>query len=50
MLSIWEQLGSENIQVSATYVARMVALDSAIAVVEPAPVQTRAFTAGQRQT
>ncbi len=39
---LWENLKA-NIQPSASYVARLIALDSTVAITEQAPVQTRAF-------
>lgn len=40
MLSIWE-VGKPNVQVSVTYVARMVLIDSTVPLIEGPPVQTR---------
>lgn len=40
MLAIWE-VGKPNIQVSATYVARVVPIDSRVPMPEGSPVQTR---------
>ncbi len=42
LLNIWE-IGKPNIQVSVTYVARLVTIESALFEEEAAPVQTRAF-------
>jgi hypothetical protein len=46
MLNIWEP-GKPNIQVSATYIARMVGIESAIADEEAGPVQTRVLAPGR---
>ncbi len=47
--NIWEILGKHNVQVSATYVARVIPLDSRIETgVDAGPVQTRVFNAGQK--
>ncbi|HEY2902665.1 MAG TPA: DUF4255 domain-containing protein [Polyangia bacterium] len=46
--NIWEILGKHNVQVSATYVARVVPIDSRIeSGADAGPVQTRVFQAGQ---
>jgi hypothetical protein len=46
--NIWEILGKHNVQVSATYVARIIPIDSQIEVgVDAGPVQTRVYDAGQ---
>ncbi len=47
LLNIWE-VGKPNLQVCATYVARMVLIESALSDTEGPPVQTRAFEAGSR--
>jgi hypothetical protein len=45
--NIWEILGKHNVQVSATYVARVISIDSTIEVGSDAgPAQTRVFAAG----
>ncbi|MCY1022095.1 Pvc16 family protein [Pyxidicoccus sp. MSG2] len=46
MLNIWKP-GEPNIQVSATYIARMVGIESAIADEEAGPVQTRVLAPGR---
>lgn len=47
--NIWEILGKHNVQVSATYVARVIPIDSRVEVgVDAGPVQTRVFDAGQQ--
>lgn len=46
MLNVWE-IGKPNIQVSATYVARMVMIDSRVLDEEAGPVQTRVFRASR---
>ncbi|NVJ23725.1 MULTISPECIES: DUF4255 domain-containing protein [Myxococcus] len=46
MLNVWEP-GKPNIQVSASYVARMVGIESAIADEEAGPVQTRVLSPGK---
>ena len=45
--NIWEIFGKHNVQVSATYVARVVPIDSQILLPPDGPaVQTRVFDAG----
>lgn len=47
--NIWEILGKHNVQVSATYVARVIPIDSRVETgVDAGPVQTRVFDAGQK--
>ncbi|NTX01802.1 MULTISPECIES: DUF4255 domain-containing protein [unclassified Myxococcus] len=46
MLNVWEP-GKPNIQVSASYIARMVGIESAIADEEAGPVQTRVMSPGK---
>jgi len=40
--AVWDKL-KPKLQTSMTYVARMIAIDSTVALTEAAPVQTRAF-------
>lgn len=47
LLNVWE-VGKPNIQVSATYVARMVVIESAISDTQGPPVQTRTFDVRRR--
>jgi len=47
MLNVWE-IQKHNMQASATYVARVVAIESAIQDTENALVQTRGLTYGER--
>lgn len=46
LLNVWE-VGKPNIQVSATYVARMVVIESGVSDTEGPPVQTRVLQAGK---
>lgn len=46
LFSLWEPL-KPNIQVSATYVARMVTLDSTVEITSAGPVQARKFDLAQ---
>src|SRR5579859_4591606 len=46
-LAIWE-VAKHNMQLSATYVARVVPIDSSVELVENPPAQTRVFIAGER--
>nr|WP_254614739.1 MULTISPECIES: DUF4255 domain-containing protein [unclassified Myxococcus] len=46
MLNVWEP-GKPNVQVSASYIARMVGIESAIADEEAGPVQTRVMSPGK---
>ncbi|MBU8896464.1 DUF4255 domain-containing protein [Corallococcus sp. M34] len=48
MLNVWE-VGKPNIQVSATYIARMVLIESAISDTQGPPAQTRAFGLGRTE-
>jgi hypothetical protein len=48
--NIWEIFGKHNVQVSATYVARVVPIDSQIETgVDGPPAQTRVYEAGPRE-
>jgi hypothetical protein len=44
--NIWEILGKHNVQVSATYVVRVVPIESRVEIPDSGPVQTRQIEAG----
>ena len=47
LLNVWE-VGKPNLQVSVTYIARMVLIESAISDTQGPPVQTRVLELGKR--
>ena len=48
--NIWEIFGKHNVQVSATYVARVIPIESRIETdVDSIPAQTRVYDAGPRE-
>jgi len=48
--NIWEIFGKHNVQVSATYVARVIPIDSQLDLTpDSGPVQTRVFDAGKQE-
>ncbi|MBO0779038.1 MAG: DUF4255 domain-containing protein [Ktedonobacteraceae bacterium] len=49
IVNIWDAFKS-NLQLSAAYVARMICIDSQIAISEGVPVQTRVFDFGERDS